>query len=234
MNTDEDLCSSIVAWLPAFQTETVETALISLSDAFIEYLKQDGIRLPPSLRQPAAAASPADDSWDEEETWVGDEFTDLQQELQSLLKRFGGRVFLKTNWSAPRDASYMTVDNTLCARSVADIFLLLKGSDRVAHDLLEAPQLTLAVRRWVAITPSSEFRCFVRYRCLVGILPFLLDHYAYLTSVAGPQASANVTFRITTGSFMMPCRALWHKSKTFSSSTFKNAIRSATTASMCF
>ena len=59
------------------------------------------------------------------------------------------------------------------------VLLLLKSSDRVAHDIChafdscEAPpsgpvQHALALRKWVALRPERELRCFVRQRELIG------------------------------------------------------------------
>lgn len=59
------------------------------------------------------------------------------------------------------------------------VLLLLKASDRVAHDIChalegcigapEAPlKFTLALRKWHALRPGREFRCFVRGHDLVG------------------------------------------------------------------
>ena len=58
--------------------------------------------------------------------------------------------------------------------------LLLKSSDRVAHDVCHAfdacggapdqarVQYALALRKWIALKPEREFRCFVCTRELVG------------------------------------------------------------------
>jgi hypothetical protein len=63
------------------------------------------------------------------------------------------------------------------------VLLLLKSSDRVAHDICHAydacsagvqqaqqqqQQHTLALRKWVNLKPEREFRCFVRARDLIG------------------------------------------------------------------
>lgn len=64
------------------------------------------------------------------------------------------------------------------------VLLLLKSSDRIAHDIcnafdgcLEKPAQpvahTLALRKWVALKPEREFRCFVRGYDLVGKLALL-------------------------------------------------------------
>lgn len=70
---------------------------------------------------------------------------------------------------------------------MSDIFLLLKSSDFIAHDLAHAyedcsdaavegaegvrvrPEVVeLVLRRWFDLAPSMEFRCFVRENKLVG------------------------------------------------------------------
>lgn len=66
----------------------------------------------------------------------------------------------------------------------AQVLLLLKSSDRVAHDICHAfdacapgrdpqrlqqqVQHSLALRKWVPLQPEREFRCFVRRRELIG------------------------------------------------------------------
>lgn len=57
--------------------------------------------------------------------------------------------------------------------------VLLKSSDRAVHDISEAfdecaslpdspPQLQLVLRRYVAMSPEREFRCFVHEHALTG------------------------------------------------------------------
>ena len=87
----------------------------------------------------------------------------------------------------------MSLDGTLKCSSIADIFLLLKSSDFIAHDLSHAyedcisdstasdeasdnhgitarPQnFDLILRKWYDLHPSMEFRCFVRNNHLIGM-----------------------------------------------------------------
>lgn len=98
-------------------------------------------------------------------------------------------MFPKLNWTAPRDASWVALNNSLKCTSPADVFLLLKSSDFIAHDLGNPYHMTrgeedpvpagqeqqpppdhyyLALRKWIEVEPSMEFRCFVRRRQLVG------------------------------------------------------------------
>lgn len=59
------------------------------------------------------------------------------------------------------------------------MLLLLKSSDRVAHDICHAfdacalvpnepVQHALALRKWIALKPERELRCFVKQHDLIG------------------------------------------------------------------
>lgn len=104
--------------------------------------------------------------------------------FQAILQAMDG-VFTKLNWSAPRDAAWMSPDGTLRCSSFNDICLLLKSSDFIAHDLTQAYEhctdadealstlgnlpFELVIRPWTDISPSSEFRCFIKHRKLIAI-----------------------------------------------------------------
>jgi hypothetical protein len=75
-----------------------------------------------------------------------------------VLKEFGGKAFVKLNWSAPKvrlqqnlgrrvtqhrapcfqDAKWVNFAGNLRCQSVGDVLLLLKSSDFIAHDLTHA------------------------------------------------------------------------------------------------
>ncbi len=72
--------------------------------------------------------------------------------------------------------------------SPADVYILLKSSDFISHDLTPEelfqgcefeqsdmmPELELVLRKWYPIEPSREVRCFVRATKLVGqLLPIM-------------------------------------------------------------
>ena len=82
----------------------------------------------------------------------------------------GGDVFPKLNWSAPRDATWISCDKTLKCKFVSDILLLVKSSDFALRDLTQpflhcedaaevderAEQLFLVLRQWRGdIVPNS-------------------------------------------------------------------------------
>lgn len=67
-------------------------------------------------------------------------------------------------------------------RTPADVYLLLKSSDFVTHDLLHAyegctdaseneqpPHFELVLKKWFQIPKAHEFRCFVRSKRLLGV-----------------------------------------------------------------
>lgn len=103
----------------------------------------------------------------------------------------------KLNWSSPKDATWMNANSMDC-RTPNDIYLLLKSSDFVTHDLEhafddtvdgEGPEkdLTtatipyhLVLRKAFEMNPSVEFRCFVRNRKLIGITQRDLNHFDFL------------------------------------------------------
>ena len=51
----------------------------------------------------------------------------LQNRIKNAIDKLGGEVFIKLNWSAPRDASWILYDGSLCCRAPLDVLLLLKG-----------------------------------------------------------------------------------------------------------
>jgi hypothetical protein len=89
----------------------------------------------------------------------------------------------------------MTKNSMECA-TANDIYLLLKSSDFITHDLEHAFDDTdpntdagitkedikyvLVLRKWFKVNPSCEFRCFVRKRRVVGICQRDLNHFDFL------------------------------------------------------
>lgn len=79
-------------------------------------------------------------------------------------------------------------------RTPNDIYLLLKSSDFVTHDLAHAfddtadetttphPEIAyhLVLRKWITLNPSVEFRCFVRDRRLIALCQRDLNHFDFL------------------------------------------------------
>ncbi len=106
----------------------------------------------------------------------------------------------KLNWSAPKDATFMNANSMDC-RTPNNIYLLLKSSDFITHDLehafddtVDSPDtditadsipyhlvLRKTVGQW---NPSVEFRCFVRQRRLLCICQRDLNYYDFLSKMS--------------------------------------------------
>ena len=71
----------------------------------------------------------------------------------------------------------MAVGQTLRCSTPEQVYLLLKSSDRIAHDLSSSTldpspnglHHVLALRKWYDLRPGREFRCFVFNNVLVAI-----------------------------------------------------------------
>ncbi|KAI8814306.1 D123-domain-containing protein [Cladochytrium replicatum] len=203
------------SWFSKFKTVTIDSVVIRpLPTEFIDYLLADGVFLPlNSNGRPQPSYQPRandDDDYDDEGAWSDEDETDhesslpafpeLEASVRSAIEQLGGDVFPKLNWSSPKDAVWMTGGSIKC-NNVPDIFLLLKSSDFVTHDLSEpyeyctapnsqtranerAEAYELVLRKWVDFAPSLEFRCFVRSRSVTAIsqrdiasfYSFLLDN----------------------------------------------------------
>lgn len=105
-------------------------------------------------------------------------FEELEDKIRGGIERLNGAVLPKLNWSAPKDAQW--ISGTLKCESISEVLTLLKASDFISHDLCHAFDLcpserkrpdhfTLILRRWQSLHESNEFRCFVCNSHLVGI-----------------------------------------------------------------
>lgn len=123
---------------------------------------------------------------------------EVHESIQTAIEKLDGKVVPKLNWSAPKDATFMIAENDMTCRTANDIYLLLKGSDFVTHDLDHALdgvvpdpgqskedehnklQYYLVLRKKFEFNPSMEFRCFVRDRQLIGICQRDTLYYEFL------------------------------------------------------
>ena len=163
--------------------------------------------LSPAVLDSAASSSLSDDEKeDADHDSDSDEprrtyaFPELDAQIRSAIKRYEGSVFPKLNFSSPRvrstsilplqeqslialqDAAWMLPSSSpLKCASPADVYLLLKSSDFISHDLNrdlvfdgqtpgpnEPYVLELVLRKWYAVDRSREMRCFVRAGRLIG------------------------------------------------------------------
>jgi hypothetical protein len=195
-----------------YRTITPKARTISLTDPFLSYLRADGIVLPPEDNDRATLAdddsgiysfSEASDSEDEEDD-PSAEWREIHNQIRDTIRELGGKVTPKLNWSAPKDATWISATNDLQCQSPNDVYLLLKSSDFVTHDLEHAfddtdPEPTpsstestqapidtekvpyhLVLRKYFNLNPSLEFRCFVRNRMLLCMCQRDLNHFDFL------------------------------------------------------
>ncbi|KAK9362738.1 D123-domain-containing protein [Lipomyces starkeyi] len=170
----------------------------------------------------SATISLADSESDDEEevNWDDDDdvhkndpataFPDLDKRVKEVLADYGA-VTPKLNWSSPRDATWITATNSLKCVTPGDIYLILKSSNFITHDLLHpfedcistrppAPaarsssspsnslpsnEAELILRKWVDFNPSMEFRVFVRRRKILGISQRADNYYEFLEPLRG-------------------------------------------------
>lgn len=174
-----------------------------MPSAFLDYLRSDGIILPPEEADNATWSdsdsgifSGADNNDDDGEAAVDPSipWRDTHETIERTIEELGGKVAPKLNWSAPKDATFMNATNNMECRTPNDIYLLLKSSDFVTHDLAHAFDDTvdqdsdteqeipyhLVLRKWITLNPSVEFRCFVRDRRLVGLCQRDLNYFDFL------------------------------------------------------
>ncbi len=120
-----------------YRSLTPKARLIRLSQPFLSYLRADGIRLPPEDVNPESTSDV--DSEDEDDGEEAEDpsqaWLDIHQKIKSTIADLNGSVVPKLNWSAPKDATWIAATNSMECRSPNDIYLLLKSSDFVTHDL---------------------------------------------------------------------------------------------------
>ncbi|TGZ68675.1 hypothetical protein CRM22_004139 [Opisthorchis felineus] len=202
MQIDDVKSCAFDYWYEMFKDVTEKSVMIPLPKDLVKSLLEDRIILPKSARLPEPQSEDSDDDgevWtDESETPERPEFPEFEAKVSDAIAQLGGCVFPKLNWSAPKDASWLLGDNSLKCRSFTDVYLVLKASDFIAHDLnapfalctdfpvenlydpVEDYRPQLVLRRWKDCRPDSEFRCFVRKKKLIAISQ--RHHDAYFES----------------------------------------------------
>ena len=223
--------------------------IIQLDAAFVDYLRSGStILLPASCQQELDAQlaknkkkDDDDDDDDDDESWTDEEentasaqsalnFDTLDEQIRGAMKRLGGKAFVKLNWSAPRDA-YWALGNRRSCESLSDVYILLKSSDFISHDVtpgetfhncddfhtdVEAGRqpveanYVLVLREWISLNTSMEFRCFVRDDSLIGIsqrdcrcfYPTLVDNQADIIKRIETFYAANIRGKFASRSYV--------------------------------
>ncbi|KAF5099232.1 hypothetical protein D0Z00_001735 [Geotrichum galactomycetum] len=117
---------------------------------FVDYLLADGISLPKSafnlkydvdedMDLSTNAANDEETSDDDDEIDFTKPFKDLHNEINRIIKdELNGAVMPKLNWSAPKDSVWISTTNTLKCHDAYEIYMLLKASSYIVHDLTES------------------------------------------------------------------------------------------------
>ncbi|KAI8986193.1 D123-domain-containing protein [Trametes punicea] len=191
---DALLAFQFSSWYPRFASHSIRSTIIRpLSAAFRDYLDSDGVFVPEGAEDlPAESTLSDDEDAAAQPEEAADEpvrfaFPELDARIREAIADYGA-VFPKLNFSSPRDAAWMLpASSPLRCASPADVYLLLKSSDFVQHDLdpalvfdgCEPPpaadsssnpyELELVLRKWYPVDHARELRCFVRQENLIGI-----------------------------------------------------------------
>ena len=179
---------SFHSWHAKYRAKTPKARLIPLSQPFVDYLREDGIILPPeSTRNDNDSGfydADEDDDVDPSEAW-----SEIHEAIKATIAELGGKVVPKLNWSAPKDATWISTKNDMECTTPNEIYLLLKSSDFITHDLEQAFDgcidtaeipYHLVLRKSVNFNPALEIRCFVRDRKLIGITQREMNHFDFL------------------------------------------------------
>lgn len=211
VSKDHILNCAYDSWFPKYRSSCLKSRIIPLPQDVVSYLLEDGIILADDEPSPeadddewqstASTSTPRpqqDDSSDDEEEEPpklppNQRFPETHNLIKEKIAELGGAVAPKLNWSSPKDAKWISPhQNTLKCTSPNDIYLLLKSSSFVSHDLVHAfdgctaPSASrpftpaLVLRPFFTPHVALEFRCFVKDRSLVGISQRDQNYYQFL------------------------------------------------------
>ncbi|XP_026523429.1 cell division cycle protein 123 homolog [Notechis scutatus] len=147
MKKEQMLNCQFSSWYPHFKKQTIRSVILPIPQNVKDYLLDDGTLVVSGREDPQTITQ---DGGDEEETeeavWSDDEntatltapeFPEFSLKVEEAIHSLGGSVFPKLNWSAPRDAYWIAMNNSLKCNSLSDIFLLLKSSDFITRDFTQ-------------------------------------------------------------------------------------------------
>ncbi|OUM52679.1 hypothetical protein BVG19_g1888 [[Candida] boidinii] len=228
---EEILNCSYSKWYNRFKSNTLGKVKVlkPIPKSFIEYLESDDFRLPsdanekdPFFRPVVPSSDNEYSDWSEDEdantearntqpekstsikklpVYEKPDFREFHDQIRNTLKEFK-KVSPKLNWSAPKDATWILPNKTMMCQTTSDVYLLLKSSDYISHDMYHAfdtaidnkketddekpeddVEYELVLREWHDINPSMEFRCFVKDRELIAISQRDLNYYEFLADI---------------------------------------------------
>ncbi|KAF8583429.1 D123-domain-containing protein [Ramaria rubella] len=186
------------SWYTDFSNVSPKATIIRpLSCDFRAYLEEDMVIVPEGSENFPASSSLSEESLSGDEGSENSQpiryaFPQLDAQIRDAITRYQA-IFPKLNWTAPKDASW--VIPTLKCTSPADVYLLLKSSDFVSHDIdpnlafegcteeerhIPVHELELVLKKWYLVDRGREFRCFVRDDLLIAISQRDPNYYPHL------------------------------------------------------
>ncbi|KAF9221505.1 D123-domain-containing protein [Gyrodon lividus] len=199
-------------WFPSFASVSIKSTIIKPLDLSLRnYLESDGVYVPEGSEDVPAESTLSDDesdgSEDSEPASGHFSFPELDADIRCAIEKYKA-VFPKLNFSSPKDAAWvLPLSSPLKCTSPADVYLLLKSSNFITHDLsaehvfegcstsdFPSYDLELVLRKWYSVDQSREVRCFVRNDTLVGISQRDTNFYDYMI-VPATQSTIQSTVR---------------------------------------
>ncbi|RAL60825.1 hypothetical protein DID88_010150 [Monilinia fructigena] len=120
-------------WHAKYRSSTLKSRIIPLTSEFLSYLREDGIVLPSEIATFPPPESYNNNStsggWDEDEVAESDpsdKFAEIHKQIQETILELGGSVVPKLNWSAPKDATWISLkqNNTFPDRNFSfDVYI---------------------------------------------------------------------------------------------------------------
>ena len=149
MRIDQVEACSFDKWYFLFTKVTFQSKILPLPEEVVRYLKSDnGLVLPVECDSDkqhrtedeewgddAENGNPDDDANDE--LLERPSFPEFAAAVRAAIAELGGAILPKLNWSAPRDASWMGLANSLKCTTFSEVMLLLKSSEFIIHDLTQ-------------------------------------------------------------------------------------------------
>ena len=123
MLSKEVLWCSVDNWHAMFKKVTFKSVILPIPNDVLEYLRSDGPLILPKECGEKDNEDSESDSGDENEA-EAPSFPEFNSQIEEALATLGGAVFVKLNWSAPRDAAWMGVGHSLKCESLTQIWYL--------------------------------------------------------------------------------------------------------------
>ena len=106
--------------------------------------------------------------------------------IKDSLSKLNNKIFCKLNWSSAKDAIWISTTKSLQCNTIGDILLLLKSSNKIAHDLIDKNKYTnqyyLHIQSWCNYHQSNQYRCFIKNNQLIAITQRDYTYYKHLNA----------------------------------------------------